>query len=203
MKLAPGATRFILVRHGETDGGRGIVYGRMDLALSERGQAHAAAAAGWVCKLPVDAVYASPMRRARESAQPLCAALGCEARVRDGLREIDLGEVEGLTYAEAAARHPTLYAEWMIKPTTTRFPGGETFGELRERVLEVARELRAAHVGQTIALVAHGGPNRVLLIEALRMREDDLFRVDQGFGGVSVIDYFAETAVVRLLNHQP
>jgi alpha-ribazole phosphatase/probable phosphoglycerate mutase len=204
MKRVPdGATRFILIRHGETDGGHGICYGRLDLGLSERGRAQAAAAAASLDGATLHAVYASPQLRARDSARPLGEARGLPIQVRDGLREIDLGAVEGLTYAEAAARHPGIYAAWMQRPNDTRFPGGESFAELRARVMEVAAELRAAHAGQAIALVAHGGTNRVLLADALRMGADDLFRIDQAFGGVSVIDYFAATAVVRMLNRVP
>lgn len=91
----------------------------------------------------------------------------------------------------------------MTRPTSVTFPGGEGFADLERRVLAIAGEIRGVHAGQTIAVVAHGGVIRALLADALRLAHEDVFRIDQSHGAVSVVDFLQATAIVRLLNHVP
>ena len=147
--------------------------------------------------------YASPRKRAMESAAPFARTRDLPVQVREGLREIDFGSLEGLTYDEAQAQHADFYAAWMAHPTRVTFPGGESYAMLRERVLSEARQIVRAHPGGTVALVAHGGVTRAILAEALHLADDDLFRLDQAYAAASVIDYFASTVLVRLVNGTP
>lgn len=200
-RVPPGVTRLVLVRHGEpAESFRGRVYGRMDVGLSAAGHAQAAAAAAFVARAPLAALYASPRLRALESAAPLAALRGLEVQPLEALREIDFGDFEGLTYEEAQALHPEAYAEWMAHPTRVRFPNGESFPQMRERVRACARALRQAHAGGCIALVSHGGVNRTLLAEALGLDDAALFRLGQEHAALNVVDHYADTAVVRLMN---
>lgn len=200
----PDVTRLLLLRHGEPEAeSRGRCYGRLDVGLSDRGREQAARAARFLAEVALDAVYSSPRIRAVETARPLAAARGGGLRVRDELREIDFGDIEGMTFDEVRARHPALYEAWMARPTTVTFPGGEGFADVRRRVLAVGREILAVHTGATAALVAHGGVIRALLADALRVADEDIFRIDQSHGAISVVDYLQDTAIVRLLNHAP
>jgi alpha-ribazole phosphatase len=192
-------SRLVLIRHAEPDESmRGRSYGRLDVPLSPAGRAQAAAIAETLRDARLDAIFASPMRRAIDTAAPLAEAHGLTVVAHEGLRELDFGALEGLTFDEIARERPELYESWMTDPTETRFPDGESFGELRERALAAAADIRSGH--EHAAIVAHGGVTRAILADALQMRERDIFRLDQPYGAISVVDWVDETAVVRALN---
>jgi broad specificity phosphatase PhoE len=196
--------RLILVRHGEpVASAAGRCYGKLDVALSPAGVRQVEATAAALAAIRLDAVYASPRVRAAESAGVFARIHGlpvtCDAR----LAEIDFGELEGLTYDEAAARHPELYRAWMTRPTTVAFPGGESFAVMRRRVGGALDELRRRHRDQTIAVVAHGGVVRVALADALGMRDAEIFRLGQSYAGASCVDYYDDAPVVRVVNWTP
>jgi alpha-ribazole phosphatase/probable phosphoglycerate mutase len=192
-------SRLVLVRHAEPDESmRGRSYGRLDVPLSAAGRAQAAAIAETLRGVRLDAIFASPMRRAIDTAAPLAEARGLRVVADEGLRELDFGALEGLTFDEIARERPELYESWMTDPTETRFPDGESFGELRERALAAAADIRAGH--EHAAIVAHGGVTRAILADALQMPERAIFRLDQPYGAISVVDWVDGTAVVRALN---
>lgn len=200
-RVPPGWTRMVLVRHGQpAEEMKGRCYGRLDVGLSPHGRTQAEQAAAFLAGLELTCVYASPRLRALESARPLAEARGLQVVVDEAFREIDFGLFEGLTYEEAERRFPEVYAEWMSHPTRVRFPQGESFPEMRERVRAGGRELRRRHAQQAFALVSHGGVNRTLLAEALGMEDSHLFRLDQGYSAVNVIDFYGDEPVVRLMN---
>jgi alpha-ribazole phosphatase/probable phosphoglycerate mutase len=198
-------TRVVLIRHGEPEASaRGRCYGKLDVGLSPLGREQAARVAVWLRDEPLDAVYASPRRRAVDTAFAIAGgrALG-EPRIVAALREIDFGRFEGLTYDEAAAQFPALYRAWMETPTEVTFPDGESWSLVRARVVDAVAGLRRAHAGRAFAVVAHGGPLRALLAEALRLRDADIFRLDQKYGGVSIIDWLDGVPQLRLMNGGP
>jgi broad specificity phosphatase PhoE len=80
------------------------------------------------------------------------------------------------------------------------FPGGESFADLRLRVLAATEEIRARHRGRGVALVAHGGVTRAIVAASLSMPDEALFRLDQAYGAVSVVDWLGETPILRVLN---
>jgi alpha-ribazole phosphatase/probable phosphoglycerate mutase len=183
--------RMILLRHAAT-GAAGRCYGELDLPLSDEGRAQAAR----VRIEPVDTVYTSPRQRARETARIVKPDL--EARVEPALREIDFGRFEGLTYDQAAALDPALYQQWMRAPTEVTFPGGESWPLLRDRVRQFAARVRKLH--DRLLVVAHGGPLRALLAEALGMPDTHIFCLEQSFCGVSIIDWHGDVPLVKLVN---
>jgi len=154
-------------------------------------------------RAPLAAVYCSPRTRAWEGARTVAAPHGLAPRPEDRFREIDFGRLEGLTYDQAAERFPEIYKAWMERPTEVEFPGGESLSTMRLRVVAAASELMGRHRGHTIAVVSHGGVGRILLAEALSLDARHLFRMEQSYGSVSVIDYFGHAPLVRLLNAVP
>lgn len=195
------ATRLVLVRHAETEeSARGRCYGRLDVPLSPRGLRQAEALGAALAELPLAAVYASPLARALDTARPIAAAQELDPVVLDALRELDFGEVEGLRYDEIEAQRPELFRAWMDDPAGVPFPGGESLGDLRARVLPAAAEIRARHVREAVAVVAHGGVIRIVLAEALGLADGALFRLDQAEGGVSVVDWLDGVPLVRTAN---
>jgi alpha-ribazole phosphatase len=195
------ATRLLLVRHAETDPAlRGRCYGRLDVALSAEGRRQASALGAVLSGVPLAAVYSSPLARALDTAEPLAAGRGLEPVADDGLREIDFGELEGLAYDEIRAARPDVFRAWMETPAAVRFPGGESFADLRRRVLAAVGAIRERHRGGAVAVVAHGGVVRVVLADALGLTDGAVFRLDQTYGGVSVVDWLPGTPLVRVVN---
>lgn len=191
--------RWVLIRHGEPEASaKGRCYGKLDVGLSDSGRTQMArvAEAFKASTTTLDAVYTSPRRRAREGAE----ILSSESVVDRRLSEIDFGELEGLTYEEAAEQFPHLYQRWMREPTEVKFPGGESFAEMKVRVLEAIAVIRDAHSEQTIAIVSHGGVNRIVLAEALGIEARRIFHLDQSHAGVNIVDDFDDYSVVRLMN---
>jgi broad specificity phosphatase PhoE len=183
-------TRLWLIRHGEP----------ADAGLSEKGRAQMARVAEDLKAEPVAAIYTSPLSRALESARILAGGLPLEV-VAD-LHEIDFGDFEGLTYDEIAARYPDLYRQWMETPTEVRFPNGETFSEMRVRVLRAFDAIRRERAGQTAVIVSHGGVNRILIAWALEMPDHCLFRLAQDYGAMNLVVLMGEFPCVQLVNRR-
>jgi alpha-ribazole phosphatase len=197
-------TRLLLIRHAQPDeDARGRCYGRLDIGLSARGQRRAQLLARTLDRIPLAAVYSSPSTRTLETAAPLAAAHQLSPSVEDALREIDFGELEGRSYDEIQAAYPDLYRSWMETPTLVEFPGGESYTQLRERALAALEAIRARHRGEVAAIVSHGGILRAMLADCLRMPDEAIFRVDQSYGGLSIIDWFDGSPLVRVVNAQP
>ena len=203
--------RLLLIRHGEPEASaRGRCYGKLAIGLSANGRAQMARLGEALASASIDAFYASPRRRALESVETVIERVIERVKVKPivepRLEEIDFGELEGLTYDEAAERYPRIYEEWMRAPTEVHFPGGESFTEMRQRVLQAVSEIRESRKEQTVAIVSHGGVNRIVLAQALGLAPPMIFRMEQSYAGVSVIDEIDEIdeldgdCVVRVLN---
>lgn len=182
------AARLLLVRHGEVEEwARGRIYGRLDPSLSETGRAQAAAIARRIAQERPVALHASPSRRALESAAPIAEATGLAPSTDPRLREIEFGELEGLTFAEAEQRDPATWRAWMERPGQVRFPGGECWDEVCARAVAAAEAIAAAHPNAPSVVVAHGGVIRALLAEALALPAERTFRMEIGFGSLTIL----------------
>jgi alpha-ribazole phosphatase len=204
MATLPGrgeATRLVLVRHAETEeSARGRCYGRLDVGLSPEGRRSSEELGAVLAATPLVAVYSSPLLRSLDTATAIATAQALEPVVEDRLREIDFGELEGLTYDEIQDGWAELYRAWMERPTQVTFPGGEGFADLRDRVLSVIGAIRERHEGEAVGVVAHGGVVRVVLREVLELPDGAIFRLGLDFGGVTVVDWLDGTPVVRCVN---
>jgi len=193
-------TRLILVRHGEPDEQvHGRCYGQLDPGLSPRGREQMRRTWHLLENQLVAAIYSSPSRRAVESTN-LRAGDTSAIAIDDRLREINFGAFEGLTYREISSRYPQTYDEWMTRPTSVSFPGGESFAAMSGRVRSAFEHIRLLHSGKTVAIVSHGGVNRVVLAAALDLDARHIFRLDQAYACVNVIDYFGDEPWVRVIN---
>jgi alpha-ribazole phosphatase len=194
-------SRIWLIRHGEPEAvAQGRCYGRLDWGLSDRGQVQAQMAARALSGEPLAAIYSSPRRRARQSAECLGKANGLSVTILEGLCEIDFGDFEGLTYEEIEKQHPEQYQRWMTRPTEIQFPGGESFAQMQTRVIAVTTRLRECHQGQSIAIVSHGGVNRIILAEALGIPATHIFRIAQRYAGLSLVIYNGGVPTVEVVN---
>lgn len=196
--------RLLLVRHGEVEAWAcGRVYGRLDPALSTEGLAQARAAAAAVSAERPSALVCSPSRRALETAAPIAAATGLVPEPDPRLREIEFGAFEGLTFAEAEARDPVTWREWMEHPGRVRFPGGECWEDVRSRALEVFEAIAAAPHAAPVAVVTHGGVIRALLSEALALPAERTFRMEIAFGSLTIVRREPFGWIVEAVNRRP
>jgi alpha-ribazole phosphatase len=194
-------TRLILMRHGEPEEQiRGRCYGNLDVNLSQCGERQVLGKVDLLRSLAPKIIYTSPAKRASASARWLAGELKLPIQMADELGEINFGSFEGLTFDDIQRKYPDEYMLWMQKPTEIRFPGGESFDDLSTRVQAFLTRLLAMHRAQTVLVVSHAGVNRVILAKALRLPASNIFQIDQAYAGISVIDYFESTTLIRLVN---
>jgi 2,3-bisphosphoglycerate-dependent phosphoglycerate mutase len=151
-------TRLILIRHGETAWNRATrIQGHTDIPLSPLGLAQAERLAEALADEPLAAIYASDLSRARQTAEAVARARGLSVRLDPDLRERAFGRFEGLSWDEIARDYPEDAARWRRRDPDFAVGGGESLNVFSARCLQAARRSAAAHPGQSIALVAHGG----------------------------------------------
>jgi broad specificity phosphatase PhoE len=161
-------TTLLLARHGETDWNRARRWqGHADRPLTDRGRAQAAGLAERLAGIPLDAVYSSDLRRARETAEAVAHVQGLEVVELPALREVDVGSWQGLTRDEAEARFPEGFQRW--RAGATGWDDGESYGEMSRRVLAAVETIANAHQGGRVLIVTHGGPIRAIHGAALGM----------------------------------
>lgn len=164
-------TRLLLIRHGETDDNRALVFqGQSGRGLNAHGRDQAARLAARLAtgRVRLDALYCSDLDRARETAEILGAANALRPVADVELREVDLGAWQGLTRAEVQARYPEEWAAWRSGVDVPR-GGGETYATLGARVSRALLGLVARHAGGTVAVVSHGAAIKTFAAWVLRI----------------------------------
>jgi len=193
--------RLLTVRHGETDSARERRFaGSRDVALNARGRRQCEAVARALAGAHAAVVYASPLGRARESAELIAAPSGLPVRVEPAFREMAFGEWEGLTRAEVAERYPRELAAWAEAPHLIQPPGGERLDEVAARVSAGLSALADAQGGQTVVLVSHAIVVRLIVLEALGLGPDRLWSVDASPAGITEIEYVDGWTTVHRMN---
>jgi probable phosphoglycerate mutase len=156
--------------------------GQSDLPLTPRGRTQAEAVAQAIAaRERVKALYASPLTRARETAEALSGALGLPVRPVDGLAELDIGPLEGLTSAERLERYPEFSGQWERNAAKAVLPGVESLAHLQERTWRAVRQIADAHQdGETVVAVSHSLAITMLLCKVLELHIDKFryFQVD-------------------------
>lgn len=195
-------TRIHLVRHGQVEGFEEKRYnGQGEVALTPEGRQQYRRLQELLKDVPLEAVYSSDLSRCAEGAQLLAQAHGLAPVLRRDLREIHVGDWEGRTWEELKAHVPDQWQARLDDIVNYRMPGGENLLDVADRVLPALQEIIARHRGGEVLVVAHGGINRLLLLSAIGAPLDKLFHVEQAFGCLNRIDYYADgIAVVNLLN---
>ena len=152
------ATRLIVIRHGETDWNLGTrIQGHTDIALNPTGRKQAAQVAAALRDEAVEAIYASDLQRAWQTASSIACATQAPLHAETGLRERSFGSFEGKTYAELEAEFPEDSLRWRQRDPDWTPPAGESLVTMRERIASTAARLAQQHLGGQIVLVAHGG----------------------------------------------
>jgi broad specificity phosphatase PhoE len=190
----------ILIRHAESEGAGRYLGRRSDPPLSALGRAQAEALTRRLAGEPLAAIYSSPLRRALETAQTIALPHGLDVRVSNDLAELDFGDWEGLTYQEIAGIAPKRFNRWLTNPAEARPPNGETLSEMSQRVTEAIKGIIAAHPGEAVVVVTHGGPARVIVCHALCIPLSKQWRIRQDLAAVSRLDFDERGAILALLN---
>jgi probable phosphoglycerate mutase len=180
------ATTVFLVRHAEHDALPRMLCGRMPgVTLGSLGRAQAARLAERLAPEGLAAVYASPLERARETAEPIAEAAGVAVQPEPALNELDYGGWAGRTWEELGG--DPAWRAWNADRTQGRPPGGETLGEVQARVAGWLEAVRDRHAGERLAAVAHAEPIRAALVWALGAPLAALDRLEIGPASVSVV----------------
>jgi len=193
--------RLLLLRHGETAWNRERRYqGWTDTPLSAEGLLQAEAAARELKEHAFAAVYASPLRRARDTAAAIAAPHGLEVETDPAFKELAFGQWEGLTLDEARAGFPSVYDGWARTPHLISPPGGESLAQARERVLAGLERLRAGHPDEIVCLVAHGIPVRILVLEVLGLPLERIWSLHSAPTGISELEFRDDWTALHRMN---
>lgn len=195
----PKPTTILLVRHGQTPTTGKVLPGRAKgLHLAEQGVEQAKIAALRIAELDIDAVYSSPLERAKETAAPISAACGLKTKVDRGLFECDFGDWTGKQLKDLMK-----LPEWQTvqrAPSTFRFPNGESFTEMQTRMVSALDKLRALHPGGTIVCVSHADTIKAAVAHAMGTHIDLFQRIVVSPASVSAITWHAGGPIVLAVN---
>ncbi len=195
-------TCILLIRHGRTAWNHEERFrGRVNVELDEVGEAQAAATAkALLAAWDIDAVYSSPLRRARQTAEAIANPLILHARPHPGLLDIDYGAWEGLTIPEVRQRWASALETWLRNPHLAYIPGGETLKTVRLRAMGALREIAERHQGQTVVIVAHTVVNRLLLMGIFDIDNQHFHHLGQDPGGINLLTYDGDAFSLLKMN---
>jgi broad specificity phosphatase PhoE len=184
-----------LIRHGETRANReGVFRGRLDLPLSERGCEQARRLGAWFADKTVEKILVSPLQRAVQTAE-----LGFPGRelTRDGrINNLDLGLWSGRSKQEIRDQEPRLWRRWVRSPETMTFPGGERLADVQARCRKFLAALRRGPTEGAVAVVSHRTVLKVMLAEALGLKEHYFWRFHLDNASVTTLLYEKERGFI-------
>jgi probable phosphoglycerate mutase len=197
---APPVTTVILVRHGQTPSTGKVLPGRAaGLHLSEDGRAQAESVAQRLAALPrIDAVYSSPLERARETSAPLARLTGKRVTIERGLLECDFGEWTGRELKDLMK-----LPEWgtvQRYPSGFRFPGGESFAEMQTRIVSAVQRLCERHPGGVVVAYSHADPIKAAVAHAMGTHLDLFQRIVISTCSATAVSYGPAGPVVLTVN---
>ena len=186
-------TRLYLIRHGATSSNEQRPYvlqgWGINHSLSENGCRQAAALGEFMSPFQIDAVFASPLNRAVETAQVLAGPRNLTIDTLADLKEVDVGDWEGRAWTQIEAEHPDEYAALMNDPWVNPYMGGESYSDVLRRIQPVLMQLVREHAGKTIAVVAHQVVNRSFIAETMNLERAKARDIKQSNTGINVFKY--------------
>jgi broad specificity phosphatase PhoE len=201
-------TQLYLIRHGEVEERYHNVFGgsRIDMALSPLGQRHAEALARWMGDTKLNAVYASPMLRVKQTMDPLLRRTGLVPQIMNDLREVDFGDWTGYRWDGIQEHFGVSAFDWLEIMDQAGIPNGESTEHLVNRVRPCLETILGAHPHGRTAVVCHGGIIRVILSLLLDLPLKKMAHFNIEYGSVSVVEIMPErkhAVELELLNLRP
>jgi alpha-ribazole phosphatase len=205
------ATKIYLIRHGETEDADSRRYkGHIDVPLSDNGITQVKRLSDYMAQNRsilskgssngLDAVYCSGLSRAVKSAEIISEPFSLQPIIENGLKERNFGVWEGMTFDEIRERWPEAFNAWAENPVKFSPMKGESTLEVRDRGMNAFNDIVSRHNGKSIAIVAHGGINRAILCELLGIPLENIFRIEQDFAALNVIELW-DYPVVKKINY--
>jgi len=195
-------TRLLLLRHGRTAwNAQGRYQGQTNVALDTAGRGQARLLADRLRHEDIDALYASDLQRAWETAQAVSRVQGLSIEPEPRLREISFGAWEGKTHNEIEEHEAEALHQWYADPVHTSPPGGEMLSGVVERVRAAYEDLLELHEDDTVAIVAHGGTLRVLLCIALGLQPSHYWQFNIHQASISELTACQQGAILNVLNN--
>jgi alpha-ribazole phosphatase len=191
--------KILLVRHGFIGVKEERFLGRTDLPLSETGARQAEQLRARLANEKIDVIYASPLRRALSTAVIIASGHKAPVTPCEDLCECNFGDVEGLSYEEIKQRYPALAEELSVRKTGD-FPGGETLEQLNGRVQSFLKLLEKHKPEDTVLVVAHGGPVRLIICNLLGLGLEHWVQMRVDHASLSIVETYLGTAILSLLN---
>ncbi|MCR4433255.1 MAG: histidine phosphatase family protein [Caldiserica bacterium] len=197
-------TKFYLVRHGSTAWNEIVRFrGSADIPLSEKGLKQAEALARFLKDVKFSAIYTSPQRRARDTANIINKFQGLSIQERPELKSVNYGAWEGKLEGEVARDYPELYREYLEHIESFRFPQGETLEDLKDRSLRVINEALSTYNGRDILIVSHQVVTRVLICALLGISNALYWQIGQDPGCLNIFEHHRGKFYLKLLNYCP
>ncbi len=148
----------------------------------------------------LSAIYCSDLQRSVSSAEIIAEPHGLTPVRVPGLRERNFGIWEGMSFTEIKEKYPSEFDAWAGNPLKYSPIGGENTIEVNYRVVGALEEIIGRHNGENISIVAHGGVNRIILCHIMGIPLENIFRIEQDYGAVNIIEFWDKYPVVKLLN---
>ncbi|MFH1484868.1 MAG: alpha-ribazole phosphatase [Chloroflexota bacterium] len=194
-------TRLLVVRHGETEWNRDRRYqGQKNVGLNDTGQRQAERLKDRLADENIVAAYSSDLQRAKRTAETIVSSKGLEVVPFPGLRELDFGQFEGLTFEEIEQRFPSENRSWLSRRIDVSPPGGENLVQLAKRVSSATDRILRQNAEGTVLVASHGGPIRAILCSLLEIGLTFWWRFRIGTGSLTIVETYPEGAVLTLLN---
>ena len=193
--------RLILARHGETPWNReGRYQGHSQTGLNFHGRRQAENLARALRAFPVTALYASPLLRAMQTAETVAKALSIPIVSLDGLMEMHLGDLDGLTGDEMRRDHPEILVQWDKDPSIIQIPGGESLPQVQARMLASVDRIRNDNPDGLVVAVSHGLAIETAVLRVLGLPLSQLRRVRVDLGSLTVLEHNGDRWRLRSFN---
>lgn len=200
-KMNDQPTRLYLVRHGELVTSKEWRYvGQMDVELNETGKKQIQNLSSRLSSEQIEMIFSSDLTRTIESAEIIGNKLEIINEPISELREINLGFWEGLTLEEIEESFPEDLVKRSEDIKDFRIINGESFSDVKKRVIPKLKDIIEGNVGKRILVIAHGGVNRIIIADALGLDINNIPRLEQNYACLNIIDYYKSGPVVRLIN---
>ncbi|MFC2016425.1 histidine phosphatase family protein [Chloroflexota bacterium] len=194
-------SKLLLVRHGITEFNSARRFaGYSDVELSPDGYRQVEKLGARLANEKIDAVYSSDLRRAIVTAEVISSKHEVEVLTCSELREINYGDVEGLTFEEIGRYHPELAESITNFSLELSFPGGESFAGFISRISTFLDRLNKHALEQTILIVAHGGPLKVLVCHLLGIDQSHWRQIRLDNASLSIVETYPQRTIISLLN---